>query len=533
MPLVIREIRLPLHEDEDELLQKAAKSLGILKKNIKKLKIVRQSIDARDKKDIHLKYSVLIWLQNAADEKRFAQINDVPYEEFESLKPIRQGTKPLALRPVIAGAGPAGLFCALRLSEYGFSPLIVEQGKDIDRRIADFEKLCSFGILNPKSNVCFGEGGAGAFSDGKLTTRIKDPRTAFVLEVLVEAGAPQDILYSAKPHMGTERIRSAIKKIREKIMANGGEVKFDTTLTGIKIADGKIKEILAENKGSTEKNRTDILVLATGHSARETFAMLHEEGVALQKKPFAIGLRIEHPREFIDRSQYGDFFDHPRLGAAEYRLTTRFENRGVYTFCMCPGGEVINSSTENGHFAVNGMSYYARNMQNSNSAVVVTVGTDDLKDDPLSGVEFQRQWEKRCFEISDGRGLPAQRLEDFYKNETGKGFGIVKPSIKPYARPSDLNICLPVFVADGIKKGVLDFARMIRGFDMPDAVLTGVEMRTSSPLTIPRGEDLTARGVEGLYPAGEGGGHAGGIVSAAVDGLKVAQAIIEKYKPCY
>ena len=457
----------------------------------------------------------------------------MPYEEVESLKSIRQGTKPLTLRPVITGAGPAGLFCALKLSEYGFSPVILEQGKDIDSRSADFERLCSFGVLNPQSNVCFGEGGAGAFSDGKLTTRIKDPRTAYVLEVLVEAGAPKDILYSAKPHMGTEKIRSAIKKIRKKIISNGGEVKFDTALAGIKIKEDKVEGILAKNRDYTEKNKTDILVLATGHSARQTYAMLQKEGVILQKKPFAIGLRIEHPREFIDRSQYGGFFDHPRLGAAEYRLTARHNSKGVYTFCMCPGGEVVNSSTENGHFAVNGMSYYARDMQNSNSAVVVTVGTDDLNSDPLSGVEFQRQWEKSCFELSDGKGLPAQRLEDFYKKAKGKGFDTVLPSVKPYACSSDLNACLPEFVAEGIKKGLRDFARMIRGFDMPDAVLTGVETRTSSPVTIPRDENLTAAGIEGLYPTGEGGGHAGGIVSAAVDGLKVAEAIIEKYKPCY
>lgn len=531
MPLIIREMRLLLEEDESLLLQKAANMLCVNKDEIQNLRIVRQSIDARDKNDIHFKYTLAVSFKDAADEIRLAQKQAVNYEEEEQQSPLIQGSKPLALRPVIAGAGPAGLFCALLLSEYGYAPLLIERGRDTDRRMQDFAALCQKGILDHESNVCFGEGGAGAFSDGKLTTRIKDKRANIVLERLLKAGAPKDILYSAKPHMGTENIRAAVKNIRNEIIANGGDVLFGTKLNGLILEGGGLRGVTIANKGTEEKIKTELLVLATGHSARDTYAMLQQSGIAMQKKPFAMGLRIEHPREFIDRSQYGRFFDHPRLGAAEYALTTRYENRGVYTFCMCPGGEVINASTEDKMTTVNGMSYYSRAQQNSNSAIVVTIGTDDLAEGALSGVDFQRKWERLCFDISHGAGAPAQRAEDFIAGRVSKSFGAVLPSVKPYAEAANLNACLPEFVAQGIKKGLQDFSRRIKGFDMPDAVLTGVETRTSSPVTILRDESYEALGFAGIYPCGEGAGHAGGIVSAAVDGIKIAQAIIQRYKP--
>lgn len=533
MPLILREIRLAPDEDESLLWQKAARVLGIPKDELQNLRIIRQSIDARDKNDVHFKYAAEVTLKQATEEARLVQTAGVLYEKEETVQPLVEGIKPLHLRPVVTGAGPAGLFCALLLAQYGFRPLIIERGRDTQNRIQDFEALCRSGIAQSESNVCFGEGGAGAFSDGKLTTRIKDRRVRTVIDTLAEAGAPQEIRYSAKPHMGTEHIRAAVIHIRKKIISLGGEVWFDTRLSGIEQDRDRLRGIQLQKNGMQQTLETEILVLAIGHSARDTYAMLHESGIVLQKKPFAIGLRIEHPRECIDRSQYGRFFDHPRLGAAEYRLTGRCGQRGVYTFCMCPGGEVVNASTEQGMTAVNGMSYYERKGQNSNSAVVVTIGTADMEEHPLAGVQYQRQWEKACFSLSPGGAAPAQKLIDFMQNRQSTGFGAVQPSIKPCAIPADLNACLPGYVTEGIKKGIADFARQIRGFDMPDAVLTGVETRTSAPLSMPRDDAYQALGHAGIYPCGEGSGHAGGIVSAAVDGLKTAQSIIETYKPCY
>jgi len=533
MPLYIREIRLGLDEEEDELLPKAAQRIQIRKEQIVKYKIVRQSIDARDKGDIHFKYGVALYLADAREEICISQRTGAEYLKEEYPAEIPAGQTPLYKRPVIAGAGPAGLFCAYLLSVYGFSPLLIERGKGTDERISDFEALNEKGVLDPESNVCFGEGGAGAFSDGKLTTRIKDARAGTVLKLLIKAGAPEDILYAAKPHMGTENIRQAVKALRGMIEENGGDVRFNTCLSDLTIAEGALATVTFRSAGHMEEEAADILVLATGHSSRDTYALLKEKGVALHKKPFAVGLRIEHPRELIDASQYGRFFAHPRLGAAEYRMTSRSGNRGVYTFCMCPGGLVINASSEEGHTAVNGMSYYKRDLENSNSAIVVTVGTDDIPGDELAGVEFQRRWEKACHAAAGGYGAPCQRTEDFLKGRKTKSFGIVQPTIKPCAAAADINECLPGFVLQGLKSGIEDFSRKLKGFNMPDAVLTGAETRTSAPVTIPRGDSLEAVGVKGLYPAGEGGGHAGGIVSAAVDGLKVAEAIIGKYKPHY
>ena len=345
----------------------------------------------------------------------------------------------------------------------------------------------------------------------------------------------RDIRYAAKPHLGTEHIRESVKNIRQKIIARGGEVMFGAKLSGPCAKKTGVCRAFAWQAAAREETvPAEVLVLALGHSSsRDTFTMLRESGLIIMKKPFAIGLRIEHPREFIDRAQYGAFAGHPRAwGAAEYRLASRFGERGVYTFCMCPGGEVVNSSTEEGATAVNGMSFYSRAAQNSNSAVVVSVGTDDLTADALAGVEFQRHWERLCFGLGGGRGIPAQRLEDFLDGQAqSNSFGMVRPSVRPYATPADLNACLPEYVSAGIKAGLKEFGRQVRGFDMGDAVLTGVETRTSSPVTFPRTATYEAEGFPGVYPAGEGAGHAGGIVSAAVDGLKIAQAIIEKYKP--
>ena len=394
-------------------------------------------------------------------------------------------------------------------------------------RERDVARLCAHGELDPESNICFGAGGAGAFSDGKLTTRIKDPRTEAVLETLAACGAPQEILYLARPHTGTEHIRAAVSGMIARIEASGGQVEFESRLSGISVTDGALCGICYMKGNVPQRVETAAAVLAVGHSARDTCEMLLDSGVALAPKAFAIGLRIEHPRAFIDRAQYGKAFGHPRLGAAEYVLKSKQGGRGVYTFCMCPGGEVICSATEPGGLAVNGMSAYARGGKNSNSAVVVGVSTDDFMPGPLGGVAFARRWERAAYR--NGFAAPVQTLEDFFAGRVGGSFGEVRPTYRPRTEPANLRECLPDFVAEGIAAGLRDFGEKLKGFDRPDAVLTGVETRTSSPVRMLRGQDFQAEGIAGLYPAGEGAGYAGGIVSAAVDGMRCAEALMRRF----
>ena len=525
MAIVVEGMSLPLSAQDEDLKYAAAKRLGVLPEDIWQLRVKKQSVDSR-KHDIKWVYTLHVTL---CDEKRQRklekQLGSAPvYKEA----PIVYGETPPG-RPVVVGAGPCGLFAALTLAKHGYKPLLIERGADVREREQDVARLVEQGILNEESNVCFGAGGAGAFSDGKLTTRIKDPRTEVVLQTLVDFGAPEEILYLAKPHMGTEHIRAAVSAMIREISALGGTVDFNSKLTDILIQQDALSGITYIKDALPQRVDTRAAILAIGHSARDTYGMMNSTGIAMEPKPFAIGLRIEHKREFIDRVQYGDAFSHPMLGAAEYRLTARQQSRGVYTFCMCPGGEVVCTATEQGGVAVNGMSYYARDNENSNSAVVVSVGTGDFENGPLGGIAFQRMFEQAAYHMANGYGAPVQTYGDFVQGRVTRRFGDIKPSYKPYTVCKDINACLPAFAADALKSGIKHFGTKISGFDMPEAVLTGVETRTSSPVRVLRKPDMQAAGVKGLFPAGEGAGYAGGIVSAAVDGIKCAQALMRHF----
>lgn len=529
MILRIHQIRLEINEDESGLKAAAAKRLGINEKDILNIEIARKSVDARNKNRIFFVYSIDVELRDGIEfilkENRDVQkVDKTPY-----CIPSR-GDKTLKDRPVIIGSGPAGLFAGLILAKAGFSPLILERGKPVEERVKDVEKFWNEGKLNSVSNVQFGEGGAGTFSDGKLTTRIKDRRCEVVLREFVSCGAPEAILYENKPHLGTDVLRRIIKKQRERIISLGGEVRFDSLVTKIEITKGKVRGVVVNDRAFVP---AQVVIAATGHSARDTYRMLEAQGVNLVPKSFAIGVRIEHKQEFIDRVHYGKYAGHPELGAAEYHLsyTDKNMNRGVYTFCMCPGGYVVAAASEAGRVVTNGMSYRARDGENANSAVVVTVHPQDFyTGNPLSGIDFQRKWEGKAFELAGGDyTAPYQRVEDFLKNRQSFNFGKIKPTYKPGVAPVDLNECLPSFVSEMIKRGLSFFDRKIRGFADKDALLTGVETRTSSPIRILRKQDYQSENVEGLYPIGEGAGYAGGIVSAAVDGIKCGEEIIKTF----
>lgn len=524
MAIVISGVSVPVSGTEQEIWAAAAKKLNIKESVIKILRVKRQSLDCR-KKDIRYVYTLHI----ALNDEGLQRILEEKYGLAEEYREpdIIYGDEETE-RVVVVGAGPCGLFAALTLARHGYRPLLLERGNPVSEREKDIGRLLSEGILNEESNVCFGAGGAGSFSDGKLTTRIKDNRAEYVLETLAGCGAPKEILYSAKPHTGTENIRAAVNGILNEISKAGGEIKFGAKLIGLDVSKGNLCGITYNIKGRLEHADTRSLILAIGHSARDTYGMLSGKGVALAPKPFAIGVRIEHKREFIDRAQYGEAFSDPALGAAEYRLTGKSGGRGVYTFCMCPGGEVICSSTEEGGIAVNGMSWYARNGENSNSAVVVTVSPEDFPSGALGGIEFQRIYERAAY--SDGFAAPVQTLEDFFSGRVSRRLGDIKPTYKPHTLFRDLHECLPDFVSGALEEGIKFFGTKLSGFDMPEAVLTGVETRTSAPVRILRKNDLQAEGIGGLFPAGEGAGYAGGIVSSAVDGIKCAQALMSIYK---
>ncbi len=524
MAILLTGISVPLPGGSEEMIKSAAaKRLGLSLQDIDTARVKRQSLDCR-KKDIRLVYTLHIVLKDQkaqrALEEKFGSAQD--YAEPE----IEYGKKE-AGRPVVVGSGPCGLFAALTLSKHGYRPLILERGAELSEREKDVKALVSTGVLNEESNVCFGAGGAGAFSDGKLTTRIKDMRAEYVIETLSGLSVPEEAL-SAKPHLGTENIRKAVSAIIGQITSLGGEFIFNAKLSEVFVSQGALRGITYIKGGIGHRADTGALILATGHSARDTYEMLCRSGMILVPKAFAVGVRIEHKREFIDRAQYGDAMGSPMLGAAEYRLASKDGSRGVYTFCMCPGGEVICSATENRNLAVNGMSYYKRDSENSNSAVVVSVGAGDLDAGALGGVEFQRRFERAAF--AQGFAAPVQTLGDFLKGNVSKEFGSVKPSYRPGTYYKDLNGCLPPFVTNALREGITHFGKQLAGFDMPDAVLTGVETRTSSPVRILRNNDLQAEGAQGLFPAGEGAGYAGGIVSAAVDGIKCAEDLMKIYK---
>ena len=534
MAVSIRDIKLSINEQESSLGRITAKTLGIPESAIQSYTIKRISLDARKKNDISFIYALEAVLSPSDEAKLIKRSGIVERAEQMGERELETGDRPLSKPVVVVGLGPGGLFAAYTLAKYGYKPIVIERGEDIDQRTASVEKFWAGGGLNCESNPMFGEGGAGAFSDGKLTTRIKDPRAHTVVDILADHGAPERIRVMAKPHIGTDLLVKTVKSIREDIVRMGGEVRFSTCLRGIdKNDDGSIAAVRVEHNGISEIIPCCACVLAIGQGARDTYQMLHDIGLELTPKAFAVGVRIEHPRELIDRSQYGEFAGHPRLGAAEYHLADKSGDRGVYTFCMCPGGVVVASSSGEEQVVTNGMSRYARDEENSNAAVVVQVDSRDYPAGPLGGMLFQQQLERAAFFAGGGDfTAPAERVGDFLRGNKPGPFGDVKPTYRPGVCRNDLYKCLPDFVAEGVKQGISAFGRRLKGFDMDDAVITAVESRTSSPVRIMRdGSAGCATRMAGLYPVGEGAGYAGGIVSAAVDGMQAAERIIAIYKP--
>lgn len=525
--LRIREIALPFDHTPDALTAAIAQKLGLSVMALGAVEIVRKSIDARKKHRILAVYNVEVEVGDEADVlKRLAHdphVERSPQSEYAAPSLVAgRGAS-----PVVVGSGPCGLFAALLLAEAGAKPIVIERGREVNARIRDVNLFWQKGLLNPASNVAFGEGGAGTFSDGKLTTQIKDKhgRVRKVLTELVAAGAPEEILYESRPHIGTDYLVRVVRHLREKIIALGGQVRFETQLTGLVIRNGALAGAVLNN-GDTLN--TDTLILALGHSARDTVQMLHQAGVAMEPKPLSIGVRIEHPQSLIDRSQYGRFAGHPQLAAADYKLVHHCgSGRSAYTFCMCPGGEVIAAASEPGGIVTNGMSRYARRQPNANSALLVGVTPQDFGGtDPLAGVAFQRRWEQKAFAVGGGHYVaPAQRVGDFLAGKASVAMGTVVPTYTPGVTPCDLAECLPGFVVQTLREAIVAMDKQLHGFAMPDAVMTAVESRSSSPLRIMRDDRFQSVSVNGLYPAGEGAGYAGGIISAAVDGLKVAEAV--------
>ena len=509
---------------ENELLaQKVQKLLRVKQDKILSFKISKKSIDAREKHNILLVYSVDVEIEN---EKSFLGIKNV-----SSIEPIEYVTKKTkkTTRPVVVGSGPAGLFCALVLAESGLNPIVVEQGMDVDQRKIAVEKFWKYGVLETNSNVQFGEGGAGTFSDGKLTTGIKNTRIPKVLKEFVEAGAPKEIVYLSKPHIGTDILITVVRNIRKKIIQLGGEVRFETKMQELMIENGEVRGVLLERHGKTEAMETDAVVLAIGHSARDTFYMLKDLGVDMIPKPFAVGVRIEHHQKDIDLQQFGSFANNPLLGASDYKLNAHLLNgRGVFTFCMCPGGHVVAAASEKNSVVTNGMSYSARSGENANSALLVSVTPNDFNGDVLAAVEFQRKLERKAFELG-GRNYfaPVQLVGDFLENKGSKQLGDIIPTYTPGVTPTDLRECLDEFIIESLKDGLRVMDKKLAGFIKHDAVLSAVESRSSSPVTIKRNPLTFESNIKGLYPCGEGAGYAGGITSSAVDGIKCAEAIME------
>jgi len=524
----LTELRLPLEHMPEELTAAVLQRLGLRSDELLTLHIHKRSADARKKSAPLFVYSLDLELADeAAVLVRFKDdlhVKPTPDMEYQF---VARAPANLPHRPVVVGFGPAGIFAALILAQMGFRPLVLERGRKVRERTRDTWDLWRKHNLHPESNVQFGEGGAGTFSDGKLYTQIRDPRHLGrkVLTEFVKAGAPEEILYVSKPHIGTFRLVSMVEKMRAEIESLGGEIRFEARVEDLRIEDGQVRGVVPANG---EEIRADHVILALGHSARDTFAMLHRRGVFMEAKPFSIGFRIEHPQSLIDKARYGSFAGHPLLGAADYKLVHHARNgRTVYSFCMCPGGQVVAATSEEGCVVTNGMSQYSRAERNANSGLVVDVSPADFgSDDPLAGIEFQRHWERRAFELGGGNyDAPGQRVGDFLAGRPSASLGAVVPSYQPGVHLTDLATALPDFAISAIREAIPAFDRQIRGFAMDDALLTGVETRTSSPLRVTRGQDCQSLNVKGLFPAGEGAGYAGGILSAAVDGIEVAEAL--------
>lgn len=532
----ITDIKIKIDETWDSAGEKRALKkiisgkLKIPEKDILGFKIFRKSIDARKKGSILFVYTVDVEVSNedqALGHLMGKGISKTP--ESPKISPVF-GSRALSESPVIIGMGPAGMFAGLILSRYGYMPVILERGKDVDERTADINRFWNTGLLNTDSNVQFGEGGAGTFSDGKLTTLINDKRCHIVLEEFVKAGAPDEILYKSKPHIGTDLLKTTVKSIRQQIISNGGDVRFNSKVTDFETENGEIKAVIVNGN---ERISCRVVLLAIGHSARDTFEVLHKSGVAMTQKPFSIGVRIEHLQSMIDEAQYGGLAGHEALGAADYKLSYHSKSgRSAYTFCMCPGGYVVAAASEGNGVVSNGMSEYKRDGKNANSALLVGVAPDDFgSEHPLAGIDFQRKWESLAYMAGGGSyKAPAQLVEDFLNDRISTGWGEVLPTYKPGVAFADMRSCLPGYVIDTLKEAIMYFGTRLKGFDRGDSILTGVETRSSSPVRITRDMDYQSN-IKGLYPIGEGSGYAGGIMSSAVDGLRIAEKIMEQFAP--
>ncbi len=546
----LTELKLPLDHAEDGLLTLAARTLAVAPAAIAHLHIHKRSFDAR-KAELMKVYIVDVTLADGQDEaallaRHAGNPHILPTPDM-AYHPVGQAPAHLPLRPVVVGFGPCGIFAALVLAQMGFRPIVLERGKTVRQRTKDTWGLWRKNVLNPESNVQFGEGGAGTFSDGKLYSQIKDPRHLGrkVMNEFVKAGAPADILYEAHPHIGTFKLVKVVENMREQIIALGGEIRFEQRVTDVLIERGPDGQhlrgltVLDQATGQSHELRADHVVMALGHSSRDTFSMLHARGVHIEAKPFSIGFRIEHPQGLIDRARWGRHAGHPALGAAEYKLVHHASNgRSVYSFCMCPGGTVVAATSEPGRVVTNGMSQYSRNERNANAGIVVGIDPRDYPNhnsdnnsgdgrvNPLAGIDLQRQLESHAYVLGGSTyEAPGQLVGDFVAGRPSTTLGSVIPSYKPGVAIGDLSSALPGYAIEAMREALPVFGKKIKGFDMHDAVLTGVETRTSSPIKIARGEDLQSVNVSGLYPAGEGASYAGGILSAGVDGIKVAEAV--------
>ncbi|MDR3479640.1 MAG: NAD(P)/FAD-dependent oxidoreductase [Burkholderiaceae bacterium] len=526
--LRLTEVQLPLDHPESAIRAAILARLAIADDDLIDFSIFKRSYDARKKTAISLIYTLDIEVNNEAQVlKRLQGNRHVGPTPDTSYHFVAQAPQGLAMRPVVIGSGPCGIFAGLILAQMGFRPIILERGKSVRERTKDTFGLWRKRELHPESNVQFGEGGAGTFSDGKLYTQIKDPKhySRKVLTEFVKADAPPEILYVSKPHIGTFRLVKMVELMRASIEELGGEFRFESKVDNLDIENGQVRGVTL---ASGEQIVSDHVVLAVGHSARDTFQMLHDNGVYIEAKPFSIGFRVEHPQSIIDRCRFGPNAGNPILGAADYKLVHHASNgRSVYSFCMCPGGTVVAATSEPGRVVTNGMSQYSRNERNANAAIVVGITPADYPGDPLAGIAFQRQWESRAYELGGGNyDAPGQLVGDFIKGQPSTEFGSVTPSYKPGVHLGDLASALPPYAIEAIREALPEFDKQIKGFAMRDAVLTGVETRTSSPIRIKRNDgDLQSLNTRGLYPAGEGAGYAGGIMSAAIDGIRVAEAL--------
>ncbi len=528
----ITELALPLDHPADALPKAIIQRLKIRESDLLSFTVFKRSYDARKKNtEIKFVYIIDLEIKNELDiHAKFAARNDHHVRPAPDTRyyPVAQAPAELAERPIVIGFGPCGLFAALTLAQMGFKPIVLERGKDVRSRTKDTWALWRKKILSPESNVQFGEGGAGLFSDGKLYSQIKDPKFygRKVMQEFVRAGAPEEILFVSKPHIGTFRLTGVVSTMREEVRALGGEVRFESKVVDFLIEEGRIQGVVLANG---EAIRSRYVVLALGHSSRDTFRVLHHRGVYLEAKPFAVGFRIEHPQSLIDKARLGKYAGHPELGAADYKLVYHAKNgRAVYSFCMCPGGTVVAATSEPNRVVTNGMSQYSRNERNANAGIVVGISPEeDFPGGPLAGVELQEQLESVAFELGGSDYCaPGQLVGDFIRKKASTQWGEVEPSYKPGVLLGDLSKSLPTYAIDAIREALPEFGKQIRGFDREDAILTGIETRTSSPVRISRDdESLQSINTRGLYPAGEGAGYAGGILSAGVDGIKVAEAV--------